>query len=91
MRDLVDYVAKQLVSKPDEVSVEENVMDEGVNLVLKVDPSDMGIIIGKSGQTIKALRKLLLVRAIADGKRVNLELFEPSGGIPQEPQLQETF
>lgn len=89
MKDLVDYVAKQLVSNPDAVSVEENISEEGVNLVLKVDPADMGIIIGKSGQTIKALRKLLLVRAIADGKRVNLELFEPSGGIPQEPRVQE--
>lgn len=88
MKDLVDYVAKQLVSKPDEVFVEENASDEGVNLVLKVDPSDMGIIIGKSGQTIKALRKLLLVRAIADGKRVNLELFEPADAKSQETQFQ---
>lgn len=86
MKDLVEYIAKQLVSTPDEVSVDETENNGEVNLVLKVDSTDMGIIIGKSGQTIKAIRKLLLVRAIFEGKRVNLSIFEPEQQ-PSEPPV----
>lgn len=78
MKDLVEYIVKNLVTKPDEVFVEEMNSEEGTNLKLKVDPEDMGLVIGKMGQTIKAIRKLVLIRAISDNQRVNLELSEPA-------------
>lgn len=77
MKDLLDYIVKNLVTKPEAVSIEERDDSGNVNLMLTVDPSDMGLIIGKSGQTIRAIRKLLTVRAIAENVRVNLQLNEP--------------
>lgn len=77
MKDLLNFIATSLVTKPDAVLVDEQREDGTVNLNLTVDPSDMGLIIGKSGQTIRAIRKLLTVRAIAENVRVNLQLTEP--------------
>ena len=77
MKELLDYIVKNLVTKPKEIAIEEQTENGNINLTLSVDPSDMGIIIGKSGQTIRAIRKLLTVRAIAENVRVNLQLNEP--------------
>lgn len=79
MNDLLNFIAKSLVTKPDAVLVTEQKDDGNVNLTLKVDTEDMGLIIGKGGQTIRAIRKLLTVRAIAENVRVNLQLAEPEG------------
>lgn len=77
MKELVEFIVKELVSKPDAVVVEETRQDGGINLILNVDPEDMGLIIGKKGQTIRAIRKLLTVRAMAENVRVNLQLADP--------------
>lgn len=77
MKDLLEYVVKNLVSKPDAVAIDEQSENGSVNLNLSVDPSDMGVIIGKGGQTIRAIRRVLTVRAIAENVRVNLALNEP--------------
>lgn len=80
MKELVEYIVKSIVNTPDAVIVGESVDQDGsVNLTLTVDVSDMGLVIGKSGQTIKAIRKLLITRAMADNKRVSLFLKEPEG------------
>lgn len=84
MKDLVEYIVKQIVNNPEAVVVEESQGSDTVNLRLTVDPTDMGIVIGKAGQTIKAIRKLLTIRAIADNTRVNLELAEPAGVSPAD-------
>lgn len=78
MKDLLNFIVTSLVTKPEAVLIDEQKEEEMVNLNLTVDPSDMGLIIGKSGQTIRAIRKLLTVRAIAENIRVNLQLTEPS-------------
>ena len=91
MKDLLDYIVKNLVSKPDAVSIDEQNSNGNVDLYLTVDPSDMGIIIGKGGQTIRAIRKILTVRAIAENVRVNLQLNEPEGGkLQEEPENEES-
>lgn len=77
MKELLEYIVTNLVSKPEAVKIEEAKNNGEVNLNLTVDPEDMGLIIGKSGQTIRAIRKLLTVRAIAEAVRVNLQLTEP--------------
>lgn len=76
MKDLVLYIVKQLVTNPEAVAVEENSDGGNIDLVLTVDPQDIGMVIGKGGQTIKAIRKILIVRAMADNVRVNLRLNE---------------
>lgn len=88
MKDLLNYIVTNIVTKPEAVQIEETIEDGVVDLTLIVDPTDMGLVIGKSGQTIKAIRKLLTVRAIAENVRVNLQLIEPAGGKPTEPEEQ---
>lgn len=70
-------VVKQIVSHPDDVEVERKVDEMGVLLSLKVNKEDMGQIIGKSGQTAKALRILLRVIGSKNNARVNLKIVEP--------------
>lgn len=78
MKELLNFIVISLVTKPEAVSIDEQTQEDTVNLNLTVDPSDMGLIIGKNGQTIRAIRKLLTVRAIAENVRVNLQLVEPA-------------
>lgn len=80
MRELIEYIVKNLVTNPEGVEVSEERNNGEVNLTLTVDPQDMGIVIGKSGQTIKAVRRLITVRAIAENVKVNLRLNEVEGG-----------
>lgn len=87
MRDLLNFIVTNLVTKPDAVSIEEQKDNGNINLNLTVDPSDMGLIIGKSGQTIRAIRKLLTVRAIAENVRVNLQLTEPTTNVSNTPDV----
>lgn len=79
MKDLLNLIVTNLVTKSDAVVIDEQKTEDGIVLNLTVDPADMGIIIGKGGQTIRAIRKLLTVRAIAENVRVNLQLTEPPG------------
>ncbi len=76
MKDLLSYIVTNLVTKPDSVVIDEHINDGDVTLTLTIDPSDMGLIIGKGGQTIRAIRKLLTVRAIAENVRITLQLNE---------------
>ncbi len=86
MKDLLNFIVVNLVSKPEAVLIDEQSEEGNVNLNLTVDPSDMGLIIGKSGQTIRAIRKLLTVRAIAENILVNIQLIEPAGQVKDESQ-----
>ncbi|MBI4037366.1 KH domain-containing protein [Candidatus Daviesbacteria bacterium] len=79
MDELLEYIVKNLVSKPEEVKIEQVREDGVVNFNLTVAADDMGLIIGKAGQTIRAIRRLLVARAMAEGNiRVNLNLQEIS-------------
>lgn len=81
MKELVEYIVKALVTKPDQVEVEETNQHGSVELSLKVDPVDMGLIIGKGGQVIKSIRKLLTVRAMVENVRISLYLVEPPAAV----------
>ena len=87
MKDLLNFIVTSLVTKPEAIAIEEQGEDGIINLNLTVDPTDMGLIIGKNGQTIRAIRKLLTVRAIAENVRVNLQLTEPLGEPKVESQV----
>lgn len=79
MKDLLEYIVKSLVNHPDDISIKEEIVDSHtLNLSLKVNSEDMGLVIGKNGQTIKSIRKLLITRAMAEGQntRVSLSLGE---------------
>ncbi len=75
----VEYVVKALVDHPDDVSAERTVDEMGVLITLKVHPEDMGQIIGRSGNTARAIRTLLRVVGAKNNARVNLKIYEPEG------------
>ena len=79
-QEFLEYVVKSLVDTPDAVKSDRKVDEMGVLITLKVDPADMGKIIGRSGQTAKAIRSLLRVVGIKNNARVNLKIEEPEGG-----------
>ncbi len=74
MRELVEYIAKSLVDQPDQVRVKETGGGQSTTIYLHVAPDDMGRIIGKSGRVASAMRILLRVAAIRQGKRATLEI-----------------
>jgi predicted RNA-binding protein YlqC (UPF0109 family) len=76
----LDYVIKGLVDNPDKVKIDRAVDEMGVLLTLTVDPADMGKIIGRAGNTAKAIRTLLRVVGMKNNARVNLKINEPEGG-----------
>ena len=76
----LDYVIKNLVDNPDDVKIERTVDEMGVLLTLNVNPEDMGKIIGRQGNTAKAMRILLRVVGMKNNARVNLKINEPEGG-----------
>jgi len=80
MKELLEYIVKNIVSKPDAVKIDEQKTADGVLLNLTVDKEDMGVVIGKEGRIIRAIRSLVRIKAIRDGVRVDLELLEPEGG-----------
>jgi len=78
-QEFLVYVVKSLVDHPDDVQVERTVDEMGVLLTLKVSPEDMGQIIGRSGNTARAIRTLLRVVGAKNNARVNLKIYEPEG------------
>ncbi len=75
----LEQVVKSLVDKPDKVEINRTVDEMGVLLTLKVDQEDMGKIIGRDGNTAKAIRTLLRVVGMKNNARVNLKINEPDG------------
>ena len=81
----LEYIVKALVDNPDDVKIDRTVYEMGVLISLDVDPKDMGIVIGREGQTAKALRTLLRVIGAKNNARVNLKINEPEGGKVEAP------
>lgn len=75
----VEYVVKSIVDNPDAVESSRTVDEMGVLITLKVDPKDLGQVIGRQGQTAKSIRTLLRVVGAKNQARVNLKIYEPEG------------
>ncbi len=77
MKDLIEYIAKSLVEKPDEIVISEEVAEDGSVLVkLAAAQEDMGRIIGKQGRNAKAMRTLLNAKATRENRRASLQIME---------------
>ena len=76
MKELLELIAKNLVDKPDMVSVTETTGDRTTVLELRVAPEDMGKIIGKQGRIAKAIRTVVKYAAVHDSKRVIVEIMQ---------------
>jgi len=79
----LEYVVKALVDNPNDVVIERTVDEMGVLITLTVNPADMGKIIGRMGNTAKAIRTLLRIIGMKNNARVNLKINEPEGSTRQ--------
>lgn len=73
----LEFVVKSIVNHPEEVKVERTVDERGVLLTLHVGQDDMGYVIGRDGQTARALRILLKIVGAKANARVNMKIYEP--------------
>ena len=76
MKEFVEFIAKHLVDKPDEVVVTEVEGERTTVFELRVGEGDLGKVIGKRGQTAKSIRTLLGAASAKSGKRAVLEILE---------------
>ena len=75
MKDLVEFIAKSIASKPDEVTVTGEINDEDVTVIkLEVAAEDKGKVIGRQGRVAQSIRVLLRVSAIKSGTKAILEI-----------------
>ena len=78
-QEFLEFLIKALVDNPGDVKVDRRVDEMGVLLSLKVNPEDMGQIIGRAGSTAKAIRSLVRIVGLKSHARVNLKIEEPAG------------
>jgi predicted RNA-binding protein YlqC (UPF0109 family) len=78
-QEFLEYTIKSLVDNPSDVKVGRKVDEMGVLLTLRLNPTDMGKVIGRNGNTAKAIRTLLRVVGMKNHARVNLKIEEPEG------------
>lgn len=79
-KEFLESIVKAIVSNPNDVQVERTVDEMGVLLTLKINPEDMGYVIGRKGQTAQAIRTLLKIVGAKNNSRVNLKIYDPEGG-----------
>ena len=76
LKELLEYLAKSLVDKPEEVHVAATETDTTVVLELTVAKDDVGKVIGKQGRIARALRTIVKASAVRDGKRAIVEIVD---------------
>jgi predicted RNA-binding protein YlqC (UPF0109 family) len=74
VEELLAYLARNLVSRPDEVRVVRSERDGAVLLELHVAPDDVGKVVGKGGRIARALRTVVRAGGVREGRRVLLEI-----------------
>ncbi|MFZ5559745.1 MAG: KH domain-containing protein [Patescibacteria group bacterium] len=79
-QEFVEFIVKGIVNHPDDVKVDRKVDEMGVLITLKVNPEDMGALIGRAGSTARAIRTLTRIVGLRNNARVNLKIEEPEGG-----------
>ena len=78
-QEFLEFLIKSIVDHPEDVKIERKVDEMGVLLSLKVNPQDMGQVIGRQGSTAKSIRSLLRIVGVKNNARVNLKIEEPEG------------
>lgn len=76
VKDLLLYIARNLVEKPDAVTVTEVEGDQELTLELRVDPDDMGKVIGRQGRIAKEIRTLVRSYAQKTGQKVSVDIID---------------
>jgi predicted RNA-binding protein YlqC (UPF0109 family) len=76
MKEFIIYILEQIVTQPDKISITEDTQNGGTTYEIEVADTDMGLVIGKNGRTIRSIRSLVKAKAIKDGVRVRIDLLE---------------
>ena len=76
MKELLLYMAKNLVENPDEVSVTEVPTEDGTVLELRVAPGDMGKVIGRQGRIAKEIRTIIKTVAQRTGEKITVDIVD---------------
>jgi predicted RNA-binding protein YlqC (UPF0109 family) len=74
MEELALYIIKEIVDHPEDLKVESNQSEGLLTLVVKLNPLDMGKVIGKGGRTINAIRSLIKILAAKTQSRCNINI-----------------
>jgi predicted RNA-binding protein YlqC (UPF0109 family) len=74
MKELLEYIVKEMVDRPEAVRVRERVGQYAITLDLSVDERDAGKVIGRGGRIAKSLRDVLGIAAARERKRVHLDI-----------------
>ncbi len=78
-QEFVEQIVKTIVAHPEDVKTERTVDERGVLISLHINPEDMGYVIGRQGQTARAIRTLVKTVGAKNNARVNLKIVEPEG------------
>lgn len=78
-QEFVEELVKAIVAHPEDVKTERKIDERGVLITLSINPQDMGYVIGRQGQTARAIRTLLKIVGAKNSARVNLKINEPEG------------
>ncbi len=76
VKELVDFIARNLVDKPEEVEVVEEQSEDGLLLKLKVNPEELGKVIGRQGRIAKAIRTVLSAASSRNKQYASLEILD---------------
>lgn len=76
MRELIELIIKGIVDNPNQVEINEIIGDKSSIFEIKVDPNDIGKVIGKQGRNIKSIRTIVNAAAQKDDKRVVIEIVD---------------
>lgn len=91
MKEVLEFILKNITTLPDDVKVDEKDEDGGTNYLISVNPVDVGRIIGKEGKIIKAIRTIMRVIAIQKGVRVRVSVLSEDNHESSIPQPQENL
>jgi hypothetical protein len=76
VKELVEFLARELVDEPDAVRVEETYDDRGPRYLLTVAPDDMGKVIGRAGRTARAIRLVVQAAARREGASATVDIVD---------------
>lgn len=76
MKDILEFIITSIVDNDKDVEVTEEEQDGIVNLTIKLNPADMGKVIGKEGKVIKSIRNIMRIPAVLQNKKIYINLAE---------------
>lgn len=87
MKDLLEFIIKGLLGK-EKFEIQETVDNNFTTFTIQTEPSLIGIIIGRGGQTIRTIRNILKVRAILEKKGVNVVVTQKDLPVNQQEAVE---